>query len=666
MNSHLHQNKYYPAIDGLRAVAVLGVILFHFNSSWLAGGFSGVDVFFVISGYVVTGSLYRDLQLPLLKFITNFYSRRIVRILPALLVCIVVTGIVQTLIVPPSWLSTATNKTALFAFFGFSNVALVLFSDGYFSPRVEFNAFTHTWSLGVEEQFYLLFPLVFFLWSRSSAKTNGIGTFAKLLLPILVLGSLIYCAYVTTASPQHAYYLLPSRFWELGCGAGLFMLHKKQLLLPRTRAVSSVVLGSGLTLIGLGLCFSVSSQFPFPWALLPVVGCMLALAGLVGDQGHVGRLSVVLDNRLMVAIGRLSYSLYLWHWPVLVMFRWTVGIDTPLEIAAAFVLIAALSILSLNFVEKPVRQGQFFKSKPGGYIVSRGLALAALCSVATFSVFKLQPHLSLSTTRDYAAWYPQEWSSEANNLANKKGQFAGRRLFVMGDSHAGSYGTLLRKLVETDGAEVQLYSMAGCSVANLLSVAKPDCASFIQRSVAEIGKQARPGDIVFLASLRMRRLSDQWTSYDVKEVTAKQLTPMAAASRAAALQEASSLISELEKHALVVILDAPKPVFKSPPFRCSDSFNQANPVCRGGLTIERSFLQQHRQAVMDSLAVLQHDHRNLIVWDTFPILCPSQTCSAYDGKQPLFFDGDHMSGHADMVLYPAFVSLLSPRWNEHN
>lgn len=130
----MHKSKYFAAIDGLRAIAVLGVILFHFNSSWLPGGFSGVDVFFVISGYVVTGSLFRDLKLPFKDFITNFYARRIVRILPALLVCIVITGLVQTLLVPPSWLSTATNKTALFAFFGFSNIALVLFSDGYFSP----------------------------------------------------------------------------------------------------------------------------------------------------------------------------------------------------------------------------------------------------------------------------------------------------------------------------------------------------------------------------------------------------------------------------------------------------------------------------------------------------------------------------------------------------
>lgn len=531
-------------------------------------------------------------------------------------------------------------------------------------PRVEFNAFTHTWSLGVEEQFYLLFPLVFFIYHKSNAVHDWRTPLYKLLLPGLIIISLLYCAYVTTSSPQHAYYLLPSRFWELGCGAGLYILHKKELLLPKSRQISTLFLTLGLMLVSIGLCFSVPSQFPFPWALLPVIGCVLIISGVVSERPSAPLGLKLLDNSFMTGIGRMSYSLYLWHWPVLVMFRWTVGLEATVPIICAAILTVILSFLSLRWIETPFRDGRFFRGKSSNLIVAKGLMLAVFCCVATFSLFKLQPKVSLSTTKDYAAWYPQAWDVNVNQNANKAGDFAGRRLYVLGDSHAGSYGTMLRKLVEQDGVEVRLYSMAGCSVANLLSPASPDCAEFIRRSVAEITEISRPGDIVFLASLRMRRLSDQWTAYDVEEIIAKQQTVLAAENRAVALLEASQLISSLEKNSLKVILDAPKPIFKSPPFRCSDSFNRMNPVCKGGLSISRDFLEKHRSPVMHSLDTLKREHDNLIVWDIFSTLCEDKICSAYKEERPLFFDGDHMSGYANILLYPVFKTLLISAWEK--
>lgn len=147
---------YIPAIDGIRAIAVLAVMVYHLNASWLPGGFAGVDVFFVISGYVVARSLAGRTNEPFGRFLLGFYSRRIRRIVPALLVCLLATTMLTILFIPESWLSSTTSQVGLYAFFGLSNFALVWFQDDYFSPRAEFNPFVHTWSLGVEEQFYSL------------------------------------------------------------------------------------------------------------------------------------------------------------------------------------------------------------------------------------------------------------------------------------------------------------------------------------------------------------------------------------------------------------------------------------------------------------------------------------------------------------------------------
>jgi peptidoglycan/LPS O-acetylase OafA/YrhL len=185
---------YIPEIDSLRAIAVLSVILFHFNPLILPGGFSGVDVFFVISGYVVSSSLAKSQHSHFIGFVLQFYSRRIIRIYPALLACLMIVGVLQTLFVPASWLSQSTNSTALYAFAGLSNFALIWFNDGYFSPRIEFNAFTHTWSLAVEEQFYLLFPFIFFIWIKYKEQKSLTGEIAHYLLPLLFIVSLIFLA----------------------------------------------------------------------------------------------------------------------------------------------------------------------------------------------------------------------------------------------------------------------------------------------------------------------------------------------------------------------------------------------------------------------------------------------------------------------------------------
>ena len=191
--------SYIPQIDSLRAFAVLAVVAFHLNGALLPGGFVGVDVFFVISGYVVSSTLMRNSSLSFGRFALQFYSRRIMRILPALLVCMIVTTIFTAAFIPSSWLSQSNYVTLLLALLGLSNFSLMFAGDNYFAPRVDFNPATHTWSLGVEEQFYLIFPLIYFVWLKSKHSERP-GIIGKWLLALLIALSFCYSAYASLKS----------------------------------------------------------------------------------------------------------------------------------------------------------------------------------------------------------------------------------------------------------------------------------------------------------------------------------------------------------------------------------------------------------------------------------------------------------------------------------
>src|SRR5262249_12506904 len=186
------RTDHLPYIDGLRAVAVLSVLTYHLSPSWLPGGFSGVDVFFVISGFVVSASVGALTEFRPASFLLFFYARRLLRIAPALIVCLLMTNLATTILVPDSWLSNANQLTVLYALFGLSNIVLATNRDTYFSPRSEFNPFIHTWSLGVEEQFYLVFPFIFVLWMMGDKRRRQ----TIILFSTLFTCSLAYSAWI--------------------------------------------------------------------------------------------------------------------------------------------------------------------------------------------------------------------------------------------------------------------------------------------------------------------------------------------------------------------------------------------------------------------------------------------------------------------------------------
>ncbi|MEB2319606.1 MAG: SGNH hydrolase domain-containing protein [Pseudomonadota bacterium] len=648
---------YLGGVDGLRAIAVIGVVLYHLESALLPGGFAGVDVFFVISGYVVGRSLagYGAQGAQLGRFLADFYSRRFVRLLPALVVCLLVSSLLAVLFVPASWLSDNVFRTGLYAYFGISNFALAYAGDDYYTPRAEFNPFTHTWSLAVEEQFYLVFPIIVYLWLRYRHGDTLKAAMASRLLLLLAGGSLLWAWQIADSHSVRAFYLTVYRFWELAVGGLLFQFQSKGMLEPRSRSVASLCLAAGLLTILSAFLFASPTEFPFPGALVPVIGTALAIAGAAALEGSRSGMGMLVSNRAMIYVGRISYSLYLWHWPVIVLFRWTVGLGEPVRIVAALVFSFALSAASYHFVESPARQYGRRRQARSPAVLAMGILVVLAGFGISQWMFKSQVDISLSVTADRRAWYPLSWPRPNQDF----GEFGGRTLFVAGDSHAVAYNTLLQMLRDNDKLTVARYSQGGCPVVALFDASQERCARFIESTIAEIETTAKPGDIVFLPALRTPRLATDHGASDDKAVFASMLTPSTRAKYQKALVEADEILRRFESRSVRVILEAPKPVFRAMPYRCSDWFNASNPVCSAGMELPRAYIEEFRAPIMESIAALQAQHPALRVWDPLPALCPTATCSAFADGRPLFFDSDHLSAHGNRVLYPSLRALLS-------
>ena len=269
----------------------------------------------------------------------------------------------------------------------------------------------------------------------------------------------------------------------------------------------------------------------------------------------------------------------------------------------------------------------------------------------------------MSQTRDSYTWHAyRHWPREPVPKIEDP-RLENRQLFVLGDSHAAAYRTLFKWISLQLGIEVIEYERGGCGVLTLIAGDTARCAQRREADFKDIAARARPGDIVFLPSLRMPELDGlDWARGE--EAVVNELLAGIEREQQAAQASALATLSRLYALDVQVLVEAPKPLFKAAPSRCSDWFNQMNPVCAPGLTVFRRTLQRLRAPQLALLARLQQQHPALAVWDPFPVLCPTDVCSAYDRNngKPLFFDSNHLSGHGNRVLAPSFSAALQALW----
>jgi peptidoglycan/LPS O-acetylase OafA/YrhL len=437
---------YRSDVDGLRAVAVLPVLLYHFGIWPFSGGFVGVDVFFVISGYVITLGLSR--QIAEGKFsIVGFYDRRIRRILPALIVVVVTSLVLGYFLLLPSDFESL-GQQALWSAGGFGNFYF-LFNTGYFDRASDLLPLLHMWSLGVEEQFYFFWPMLLFCLSRLGGKAVTRG-----LLVIIAVSFALSVYYVQENAPV-AFYMLYTRAWELALGA--ILVYAPTIRGRRTNET--------LALIGIGLIayaiFMLDEKDSFPGlnALWPCAGAAL----MIWTRGtFVAR---VLSLRPAVFIGLISYSLYLWHWPVVVFFRiWANGVRPNFTEAIYLCLVSvALAWLSYRFVERPFRAGHDPKTQRSPIAtIAVGLLSIAVVAGAGAMVWSSGglPIRLPETAQHYASFmkYHQpnsdklrcEFNETIHNikLLNPRcliGPPDRPNVLLIGDSHAGHFHQALRQ-----------------------------------------------------------------------------------------------------------------------------------------------------------------------------------------------------------------------------
>ena len=428
--------QYRPAIDGLRAVAVLGVFIFHLKPQFLPGGFVGVDVFFVISGYLITSILLREYEHKSFS-LWKFYQRRIARLFPAFYTVALATIITAFFIYSAQDLASC-GIALVSAALSVANLKFIL-QGNYFTISPDAQPFLHCWSLSVEEQFYVIFPtILLFLY----VKTNRYKT---AILGGLCAVSLIACVVLTYRNPVWAFYLLPTRAWELMAGSILADLGKRPHFKNGNKGMWASLSLAGLALVVVSL-FAVNEGTTFPGyrAIFPVLGTVCILGTKESTGGWAEKL---LSAGPLVFIGRMSYSLYLWHWPVFSFVDYKLYLTSPLvRISLKIALSATGATLSFFFIERP---GRVFLNDPR----RKQLAFAFLACALLVCV-----PLGLATRR-------------ANYLNPGIGDITGGgivfnqaapigSLVLMGDSNGAMYGTMVKKVAQSLRLNLNVISVA--------------------------------------------------------------------------------------------------------------------------------------------------------------------------------------------------------------
>lgn len=511
MKQDTRSSAFRPDIEGLRGIAILLVVIFHCGIPGFSGGFVGVDVFFVLSGYLITGLLVSEIQKSSRLSLLQFYARRARRLLPASALALSITLLLGPIILSPQELRSAghaARATALYV----SNIFFAVYQADYFAPDVQTNPLLHTWSLAVEEQFYLFWPLLIMLGLKSWRSRKAL----LVVLSGLTVISLAASVWFTSKAGPFAFYSLPTRAWEFSIGGLAVLMPRGTLKLP-TRLWLAVGWLGILTILMSGYFISGDAGFPGWIALAPVLGTVVTLvAG--AEHPHRGA-GILLDSAPLQFFGTLSYSWYLWHWPFLVFSEALFGnisIPGKTAVAAASLVVATITH---HLVENPIRFHPHLVKRP---TFSLYLAVAVtLCSLSiAFLSLWLAARLanspemkSITAAVDDIAKIPrQECVSLGESPEVKKCVFGNAssptNLVLFGDSHAIQWFNPLKLMSETHGWKLTTIVKSRCPAfdvtppGNQASFSMANCSIWRAEAIRQI-VALRPS-VVFLGNATNR------------------------------------------------------------------------------------------------------------------------------------------------------------------
>lgn len=664
--THRSDTPYRADIDGLRAIAVLSVLAFHAFPSLLKGGFIGVDIFFVISGYLISRIIISGLKNGTFSA-PDFYGQRIRRIFPCLFAVMLTCLGFAWLALTPSEYKQLGLHTAGGA--GFVSNFILWNESGYFDNTAETKPLLHLWSLGVEEQFYIFWP--FFLWLAWKKKASLFKVTV-----VVAVASFVLNLIETRARPVGAFYLPQTRFWELMIGSALAYLAVspaprlqifKETLLGRLKAGASLenstdrgeILNNllsvcGAILIGSGLfIINKDRHFPGSWALLPTAGA----AFVIGAGEHAWLNRKILSNRILVWFGLISFPLYLWHYPLLAFPRIIERGEIPVSLRVSLCLASiALAWTTYKVIEKPIRFGQHKTAK--AFILVVGLTLVGSAGYACFlnNGFedRIDPKL-IELNRLYAEYPHQRHNDLCDNTYPVFKDFsacmlsrpAAPAVALVGDSHSNQlFGSLARQLPDVP----------------VINVASWSCLPFASKAhqIADNCENGTKLALDFLTksqSIKAVILAGYWSYLESGGYAG--IFPGWARPLNSTSEQANTFRSKGEEFLkpllaankqVVLILDIPDLDFDVQtclnfrPLRISDKL-------RTPCAIDRASYEKRVAQYDQVLSMLLKEFPQLVLFDPKGLFCDAKYCWAMKNDKPLYFNGDHLTPYgADLVV----------------
>lgn len=611
--------KYRPDIDGLRAIAVLAVVLFHADFALFGGGFIGVDVFFVISGYLITSLIATEIRENRFSLIA-FYERRARRILPALFAVILASFAVAPFALSPG----------RFAEFGESAVAATLFSSnflfwqqsGYFDAPADFKPLLHTWSLAVEEQFYIFFPLALLLIARFAG-----GRWHSFIIAVAVI-SFAVSSWGVIYSPAAAFYLPQARMWELLLGS---LLALRIFPVPNSRFFTEAGSIVGLALIGWGVfTFDDVTAFPGANAIFPCLGAALLIHMGAAQNSFVSRL---LAMRAPVFVGLISYSLYLWHWPAFVFTRTFIPRDlTGLETAGVIGFSFVAAIVSWRFIERPFRGGAAILSRKALFSGAGGVAVVLVAvgvlgsasdgwrfGFASEAVAGANPYTEdynhrtcfLGKDQNVQDWQAQSCFINEGGTANA---------LLWGDSFAAHFVPGLRANRAVWSHNILQYTAGTCApVLGHDPLIAPNCAAFNNHAL----------EVIEAFDIKTVILSAHWvTAFGLG------LEP----------ERISGTVERLRDLGVNVVV-----IGQSPVFRSNVEWLAARGKFENGAPVEFDVGINQR---------IQQNSVDAVFIDPLPFLCDGPTCRFRTDNQAYFGDSSHLTVFGSEWFVGRFAPVL--------
>ena len=648
-NKSIIERRYRPEIDGIRAFAVVAVIINHFNKALLPNGYLGVDIFFVISGFVITSSLYQRQSKNFNDFISGFYERRIKRLVPALSVFVLITSIAICLFQKNPYLSLWTGLTSLF---GLSNLYLLEKATDYFAQSTELNVFTHTWSLGVEEQFYIVFPFLIWFSGFGQQTKNGARNLF-IIVGALTIASLVGFIYLYPTNQSAAYFLMPTRFWEMSSGCLLYIGFQKRKYIEQCfENISPIFV---LSLI-IGIMY-----LPTAWATVSTVSVVVLSLLLISSLKKQTAAFKFFANPKVVYLGLISYSLYLWHWGILSISRWTIGIhwwSVPFQL----VLIFGLANCSYRWIETPLRQKSWFGKRWKTLLVG-GSVILTLSSVLVALIEPLKGKLYTGNRVQLAKPSLKQGEECLKNISkntqcyfiNNKSQ---KTLWFLGDSHTNSLALAGEQTANSLGMNLKLFSAGATAFPPVRKYHKShkerDLKSvndmrFVEK---ELYRQIKEGDIIFLSMRMPYHFGGVYYAYPPSEFRFIRENG-SFGSQENAFENWSlavvNLANNLQKKGAKVIIQTPTPEWekqhRNP--RCSTFDKQwFNSLAKINCQIQSEFFTNKEiglyNHLFEKLNQLSSSHKNIYLFDTYKIVCPKSICNFTVNGTDIYEDHQHI------------------------